>query len=130
MKVSGKLRKLASLIKSKLVLRRNAIDSLFKRTPRMKILHVKEIKHRQSPADAEARSVEYAEQTLMGKYPKREPLTVWKVERDDGSHFYSLRDGNTTFQMLKNKGWDRFPVEIEKEIHESELTPVGAHEKK
>jgi hypothetical protein len=69
---------------------------------------------------------------LSGKHEKRDPLTVWKVYKEKGSKefYYSLRDGNTTFQMLKSKGWTTFPVEIEKEIVEKDLTPVKPHSRK
>lgn len=115
---------------SKTLFRKNDFHSLFKLNHKTEIVSAKDIQHRKSPKDAEERSIEYARQTLEGKYPKRDPLSVWKVDKENGSSFYSLRDGNTTYQMLKNQGWDKFPVIVEKEIPESELTPVSEHQKK
>lgn len=111
-------------------IKRNDFWTLFKKLTGTKILSVRDLEHRKSPPDAEKRSLEYALQTVQGKFPKRDPITVWEVTREDGSKFFSVRDGNTTFQMLKNQGWDKLPVIIEKEIHETELTPVSSHMRK
>lgn len=93
----------------------------------MEILPIKNLRSRPSPLDAEKRSLSYAQSTVRGKYPKREPLLVWKVNKPDGSYYYSVRDGNTTFQMLKNQGWSHVPVHVDREISEDELTPVPKH---
>lgn len=111
-------------------IKRNDFWAIFKKSVGTKILPVRDLDHRKSPPDAENRSLEYALQTLHGKYPKRDPITVWEVVREDGTRFYSVRDGNTTFQMLKNQGWDKIPVVVEKEISEEDLTPVRSHERK
>jgi hypothetical protein len=68
--------------------------------------------------------------SIGGKYEPRDPLSVQKVKRKDGSHFYSLRDGNTTFSMLKKEGWDKFPVKVIGEVDESDLKPIPKHERK
>jgi hypothetical protein len=104
--------------------------SIFQKTPKAEIVHSKDMVHRPSPVDAEQRSYEKAVDTLKGKYPKREPLSVWKVKKPNGKHFYSVRDGNTTYQMLRKQGWDTFPVHVEKEIDEKDLTPVSEHKRK
>jgi hypothetical protein len=110
-----------------IILKKNDHLSLFKKTPKTVLMPIKLLQQRPSPLDAEKRSLQYALATLKGKHPKREPILVWKVNRPDGSHFYSVRDGNTTLQMLKTQGWDKVPVHIENEISESELTPVRDH---
>lgn len=95
------------------------------------LVHVDKLISRDSPKDAIDRSAGKLENTLKGEHKKREPLTVWKVNKPDGGHYYSVRDGNTTLQMLRDKhGWTKFPVSVEKEIKESELTPVAEHARK
>lgn len=85
------------------------------------------IQSRPSPEDAIKRASNYAMAAAAGQYPKRKPLTTWKVIKPDGSFFYSLRDGNTTFHVLLQLGLKNFPVEVQKEIEEKDLTPAPEH---
>lgn len=89
-----------------------------------------EISNRLSPKDAVKRSKQKAKLTLKGQYSPRDPLEVWEVTRPDGSIFYSLRDGNTTFQMLYEQGWKEFPVTVTKKVPLSELTAAPKHTRK
>lgn len=114
---------------SKSEIKKNDYYSIFVKTPKTKIISKNDLKHRESPSDAEERSFQKAVSTLKGEGKKREPLLVWKVKKKRGGYFYSVRDGNTTFQMLLKQGWDKFPVEIEKEIDEDELVPVKPHKR-
>ena len=86
-----------------------------------------DIAARPSPDESVARSKNKAEAALRGEYPPRKPLEVWEVTRPDGSKFYSLRDGNTTFQFLTSQGWTEFPVNVTKRIPLSEYTAPSAH---
>lgn len=109
-------------------LEKNDHKALFKVSDKTQSIPGDQIVSRASPQDAIDRSLQYADATLKGTHPKRDPLTVWKVKKPDGSSYYSLRDGNTTFQMLKNNfKWDQFPVNVEKEVDEKDLTPVEEH---
>lgn len=91
------------------------------------MVHGDDLQHRPSPDDAVERSRSKAKEAIKGGYAPRAPISVWAVNRNDGSKFYSVRDGNTTVQMLKKQGITNFPVKVEKTVHESELTPVEEH---
>lgn len=95
------------------------------------LVPVDKLVSRDSPKDAIDRSEQKLKDTIDGKHDKREPLTVWKVNKPDGSHYFSVRDGNTTLQMLRDRhDWKKFPVSVEKEVSEAELTPVPEHKRK
>jgi len=86
-----------------------------------------DIAARKSPDESVARSKNKAEAALRGEYTPRKPLEVWEVTRPDGSKFYHLRDGNTTFQFLTSQGWTDFPVTITNRLPLAELTPPAEH---
>lgn len=93
------------------------------------VLHHSEItQDRQSPDDAVQRSAGYHDKAMNGGGKKREALEVWKVNHPDGTSKFHLRDGNTTFQMLKQKGMQNFPVKVTKTVDAKDYTPVGPHE--
>lgn len=127
MSILKEIEDLSSRVASTLV--KNDHFSLFNKTTNTKIVSVGHLRSRKSPHDAERRSLQYAFDTLEGKYKKRNPLTVWKVLKADGSYYYSVRDGNTTLQMLKKQGWDTVPVNVEKEVFEKDLPPIDSHQK-
>jgi len=58
---------------------------------------------------------------------KRGPLTAWKVNRDDGSSYYSIRDGNTTMGILSDSGVSSVPIIVEREVSEAEAAAIPGH---
>ena len=77
--------------------------------------------------DAIKRGRTFMQKAVDGEMSPRVSLTAWKVKRDDGSYYYSLRDGNSTFAILKQDGLKEVPVIIEREINEADLSPIPEH---
>ena len=97
--------------------------SIFNKAPNVKIAPAKSIQFAPQSSQDESQSLSQIKHTLSGTYQKKDPLKVWRVNKADGSHYYSLRNDQATFQTLKNQGWDSFPVQEVKQVDEKDLTP-------
>lgn len=94
------------------------------------LVSVDQLKGAERQTEEKLRSKEKFRETLDGSYDKRAPLDVHKINNRDGSYHYAVGDGNTTFQMLKELGLKKFPVNIISEMDEKDWKPVGEHKRK
>ena len=86
------------------------------------------VKGRESvPQDAKDRAAGFMRASIESGGAAREPLTAWRVEKKDGSFYYSIRDGNTTLRVLQDSGITQVPITVEREISEEKMKPVREH---
>ena len=81
----------------------------------------------ESPQASVDKAVQYMHEAVVSGGAPRQPLTAWKVTKPNGKSYYSIRDGNTTLQLLKQHGIKKVPLRVEREVTEANLTPVGEH---
>lgn len=105
-----------------LPIKKNDHFSIFNQTPETKLVPAKSIQALPQSAEVESFTRSSVNHILSGKYQKKEPLSVFRVNKTDGSHYYSLRSDHGTFQALKNQGWDHLPVKEVKQVDEKDLT--------
>ena len=57
-------------------------------------------------------AIQYMEAAAEGKHPKRAPLSV----RPDGDYFWTIVDGNSTYEVARQSEWPSIPCKLEENI--------------